>query len=99
MDIVIHDGSEVAGSAHIVLSDDLTAKIESFTVFPEYRGKKVGRSLMEKIESYLKEKSAKKSIIDSPKFIKGFYEKFGYVQEGLEFMVNEVPTIKMVKHY
>ena len=99
MDIVIHEGSQVAGSAHIVLLDNSTAKIESFIVLPEYRGKKIGRSLMEKIESYLKEKSVKKSIIDSPKFIKGFYEKFGYVQEGLEFMVNEVPTVKMVKHH
>ena len=99
MDIVIHEGSQVAGSARIIFIDDTTAKIKNFTVLPEYRGKNVGRALMGKIEDYLKEKSVKKSIIDSPKFIKGFYEKFGYVQEGLEFMVNEVPTVKMVKHH
>lgn len=99
MDIVIHVESQVAGSAHIVLLDDGTAKIESFIVLPEYRGKKIGRSLMEKIENYLREKKIKKNIIDSPKFIKGFYEKFGYVQEGPEFMVQDVPTVKMVKSH
>lgn len=99
MDIVIHEGSQVAGSAYIVLLDDRSAKIESFNVLSEYRGKNIGRSLMEKIESYFKEKQIKKSIIDSPKFIKGFYEKLGYVQEGLEFMVHDVPTVKLVKNY
>ena len=72
MDIVIHEGSQVAGSARIIFIDDTTAKIKNFTVLPEYRGKNVGRALMGKIEDYLKEKSVKKSIIDSPKFIKGF---------------------------
>lgn len=99
MDIVIHEGSQVAGSAHIVLLDDSTTKIESFMVLPEYRGKNIGRSLMEKIESYLKERQIKKSIIDSPKFIKGFYERFGYIQDGVEFMVKDVPTVKMIKNY
>lgn len=99
MDIVIHEGSQVAGSARVVLIDGSTAKIESFIVLPEYRGKKVGRSLMGKIENYLIEKQIKKGIIESPKFIKGFYEKLGYTQEGLEFVVNDVPTVKMVKNY
>lgn len=99
MDIVIHEGSQVAGSARVVLIDGSTAMIESFIVLPAYRGKKVGRSLMEKIENYLIEKQVKKCILESPKFIKGFYEKFGYVQEGLEFMVKDVPTVKLVKNY
>lgn len=99
MDIVIHEGSQVAGSVRIILLDENVAKIENFIVLPEYRGKKVGRSLMGKIENYLIEKQIEKSIIESPKFIKGFYEKFGYAQEGLEFIVNDVPTVKMVKNY
>lgn len=98
MDIVIHEGSQVAGSARVVMIDGRTAMIESFMVLPAYRGKKVGRSLMVKIENYLKEKQIKKSILESPKFIKGFYEKFGYVQDGLEFMVQDVPTVKLVKN-
>ncbi len=99
MNITIHEGSQVAGTAHVVLLAEDTAKIETFTVMPKYRGKNVGRSLMEKIEGYLNEKNIKKSILDSPKFIKGFYEKFGYKQEGSEFMVKDVPTVKMVKNY
>lgn len=99
MDIIIHEGSQVAGSARVILLDENIAKIESFTVLPEYRGKKIGRSLMEKIESYLKEKHVERSILESPKFIKGFYEKFGYVPEGGEFMVQDVPTVKLVKNY
>lgn len=97
MDITIYEGAQVAGTAHIILLDDSTATIESFRVLPEYRGKNVGRSLMEKIENYLKEKDVKKSTLISPKFTKGFYEKFGYKQEGEEFMVQDVPTVKMIK--
>lgn len=99
MDIIIHVGSQIAGTVHVILLDRDTAKIETFTVMPEHRGKNIGRSLMEKIEGYLKEKNVKKSTLDSPKFIKGFYEKFGYKQEGLEFMVQDVPTVKLVKNY
>ena len=80
MDIVIREGSQIAGTAHVILLDNNTAKIESFTVLPEH-GKQIGRSLMKKIDGYLKEKQIKNCTLDSPKFIKGFYEKFEYVQE------------------
>jgi len=99
MDITIYEGAQVAGTSRVILLDGSTAKIKNFIVFPEYRGKNVGRSLMEKIENYLRENKIKKSILDSPKFIKRFYERSGYIQEGLEFMVQDVPTVKMVKNY
>ena len=44
MDIVIREGSQIAGTAHVILLDNNTAKIESFTVLPEHRGNRlVGR--------------------------------------------------------
>src|SRR3990167_4237916 len=97
MDITIYEGAQVAGTSRVILLDGSTAKIKNFIVFPEYRGKNVGRSLMEKIENYLRENKIKKSILDSPKFIKGYYEKFGYKQEGGAFTIHDVPTVRMTK--
>ena len=72
MNITIHEGSQVAGTAHVVLLAEDTAKIETFTVMPKYRGKNVGRSLMEKIEGYLNEKNIKKAFLTPQNLLRGF---------------------------
>lgn len=84
-----HDGPE---TKYIVLTDrdfpvatcryytvgDSKAMIGRVVVLPEYRGKGLGRRVMEEAELWLKEMGFTGAIVESRDVAVGFYERLGY---------------------
>ncbi len=58
--------------------DETTAKIERVCVLEQYRGKKVGKELIQAAERWLEELGIRKILITSRDEAVGFYEKLGY---------------------
>jgi GNAT superfamily N-acetyltransferase len=74
------DGFPV-GTCRYKLLDSETGKIERVCVLEEYRGKEVGRLLIEAAERELKLRGAKRVVIYSRDAVTGFYERLGYTAD------------------
>ena len=78
--LILDDTLPIATSRlHII--DNETAKIERVCVLDQYRGKGVGRKLIDDTEDWLKELGIKKVIITSRDAAVGFYESLGYTPD------------------
>ncbi len=98
--IVVYDGDLPVGTTRIKLLENNTlAKIERLTVLSNYRGKHIGQMIMQTVDGFLKKISIKRAVLDSQKYVKGFYEKLGYKQEGEEFEEVGIPHVKMIKEF
>lgn len=73
------------------------AKIRQMTVAPEYQKQGIGRLLLENIERELKQRGVTSVELDARSTAIGFYEKLGYVGEGVEFIAVSIPHLRMVK--
>ena len=59
-------------------SDALSAVIGRVVVLPEYRGRGLGRRVMEEAESWLRELGYERAVIESRDVAVGFYRHLGY---------------------
>jgi|SRR3989344_5952017 len=73
------------------------AKIERMAVLREFRSQNIGGRMMEYALSYLKGKEIKEATLDAQEYVKKFYEKFGFKQEGETFTEVGIPHVKMSK--
>ena len=87
------DEHDTDGTRYIVLLDDgypiatcrfyeISTKeviLGRVVVLPEYRGKSIGRKVVEESEKWIKELGYDEIIIDSRVEVVSFYEKLGYV--------------------
>jgi predicted GNAT family N-acyltransferase len=73
------------------------AKVERMAVLKEFRGKGVGRQMIEAMHDYLKSKDVSDIKLDAQEGVKGFYEKMGYEQNGEVFVEVGLPHVQMVK--
>lgn len=67
-------------------------------VLKEYRGKNIGKILVEALENHLKEKGVKLLKLSAQVRVKGFYEKLGFTSIGEEYLDEYCPHIDMVKN-
>ncbi len=74
-----------------------TFKIERMAVLKRYRKKGVGKAIIKKIlKHYLNLNNMNKLILNSQIEAKGFYEKFGFVEVGKEFIEANIKHQKMI---
>lgn len=78
--VVLDNGFPIA-TCRLYEEDETTAKIERVVVLEEYRGKGIGKYLIEGAEEWIREKGYKKIIITSRDEAVGFYEKSGYIPD------------------
>ncbi len=72
-------------------------KLQRFCVLDAYRGKGVGRYLMEYIEDFYRRHDVTKIQLDAKFHIHRFYEKCGYTKASEIFMEAGMEHVKMVK--
>jgi len=77
--------------------EDGVWKIERVAVLKEYRAYGYGKRIMEDIERVLKEKGAKKYVLNAQIQVQGFYEKLGYTVVSDVFEEAGIPHVKMEK--
>lgn len=96
--IVVYDDKIPVGTTRIKLLENNTlAKIERLSVLAPYRGKHIGITIMKTVDDYLRKNNIKKVTLDAQAYVKGFYEKLGYEQEGEIFKEVGIPHAKMTK--
>ena len=79
-----YDGDIPVGMARLIGDGGMSFYIKDFAVLPEYQGQGVGRTLMNAMESWIKEQLqpgwAVSLELISSKGREAFYEKFGFEQ-------------------
>jgi len=96
--IVVYDDNIPVGTTRIKLLENNTlAKIERLSVLASYRGKHIGVTIMKAVDDYLRKTNIKIITLDAQAYVKGFYERLGYKQEGEVFKEVGIPHVKMIK--
>lgn len=70
-------------------------KLQRFAVLKRYRKTGVGRLMMESALKEVKAKGCKEVVLEAQLRARAFYEKFGFVAQGDEFMDAGIPHVKM----
>ncbi len=95
--IVVYEKLKPIGCGRMFIVGEGVLHIGRVAVLSEYRGKLVGKCIMQLCEDQARKLSASELELCSQLHAKGFYEKLGFEQEGDVFYEQEQPHIKMVK--
>ena len=76
--IVLTDDDFPVATCRLYPIDDTAAMIGRVVVLPEYRGKSLGRRVVEEAESWLRDLGFSRAAVESRDVAVGFYEKLGY---------------------
>jgi len=81
------------------LIDSLTqVMLGRIVTSPEVRGKGFGRLMMQRILLQLEERFGKIEMrMEAQCYATGFYHKFGFKEQGEEFLEDDIPHILMVR--
>ena len=71
------------------------AKIGRVAVSAEYRGKGIGEHLMQEVLMFARASGYEQAILDAQTHALPFYQRLGFVAEGLEFMEAGIPHYSM----
>lgn len=77
------ENGKVIGSMSVILWEGRLAELRDLFVKEEFRGKGIADALFEACLKYSKEKKARKIIALIFPYLFGFFEKRGFVREGL----------------
>lgn len=96
---VVYDTADdrPVGTARLRYEDDGSGKAERVAVLREYRGRGVGRLVMEHVESEARENGCPNVHLNAQTAVEGFYERLGYETVGEEFVEAGIPHVEMVK--
>ncbi len=88
---------KAVGTMRIRYLDDQTVKIERLAVLSTARGQGIGKKIMENALSFIGSKNIREVVIHSQEYIKSFYQKLGFIEEGEIFEEAGIPHVKMRK--
>ncbi|WP_036485888.1 GNAT family N-acetyltransferase [Myxosarcina sp. GI1] len=74
-----------------------TIKIERLAILPDARKQGIGTKLMLAALKLAKDSNYKKAVVHAQEYIKGLYERLGFVATGDSFTEAGIPHIKMIK--
>lgn len=85
------------GAGRINYPKKETAKIERMAVLEKARGQGIGGKILEAMLNFLADKNITEITLDAQCHAKGFYERFGFKQDGEIFDEVDIPHVKMRK--
>ena len=88
------DGTPAA-TARVFMTDEQTAKIGRLAVLKEYRGQHLGAELIKELKKRSKALGAKKIYVSAQVYAVPFYEKYGFMAYGNEYLDIHIPHIDM----
>jgi predicted GNAT family N-acyltransferase len=96
--VLLADGLHPAATGRFIAYQPDTAKMQRIAVRQLYRGKGVGRQLMEALEAWAKEEGFAFSLLDAQCQAESFYSKLGYETISTEtFLDAGIPHVRMRK--
>ena len=97
--LVAYDGEKAVATCRCFYeSDPKVWHIGRVAVLKEYRGKGLGKQVMEEAERRISLKGGKVCELSSQCRARGFYESCGYEAEGEIYLDEGCPHVKMAKH-
>ncbi|MFP3918313.1 GNAT family N-acetyltransferase [Lysinibacillus telephonicus] len=94
---IVKDGEQTIGAARLREYESKIGKVERVCVLKQYRGKKLGFLIMQKVEEYAKEHGFKKLKLNAQSYAIPFYEKLQFIVTSPEFMDAGIPHRSMEK--
>ncbi|KFZ42621.1 N-acetyltransferase [Anoxybacillus flavithermus] len=93
---VIYDDDQPIAAGRFRIIDDV-GKIERICVLPAYRGRGIGKRIMEAIEQYAKQHVTKVKL-NAQTHAEPFYKQLGYETVSDVFLDAGIPHVTMVKN-
>lgn len=94
---VVYTENTPIGAGRIRESDSGIGKVERVCILPEFRGKHLGKLIMQALEDHAASKGFDKIVLNAQSYAIPFYEKIGYVITSPEFMDADIPHRTMEK--
>ncbi|WP_210469582.1 GNAT family N-acetyltransferase [Sporosarcina sp. 6E9] len=94
---VVYTENTPIGAGRIRESDSGIGKVERVCILPEFRGKHLGKLIMQALEDHAASKEFEKIVLNAQSYAIPFYEKIGYVITSPEFMDADIPHRTMEK--
>lgn len=91
--LCLFEENKLIGYARVFLNES-PCIIGRLVVHPKYRGKALGKKLMQKSITAVPE--TKEIFISAQEHLKGFYESLGFSQSGKGYLEDGIPHIPMV---
>ncbi|KAH7815567.1 putative FR47-like protein [Monocercomonoides exilis] len=95
--IAFDDEEPVAAARIFPNKDGITYHIDRVSVLKPYRGKGVGRILLQNLEDQIRKLGRKRATLAAELTAVGFYEKLGYKIYGEQYYEYHLPVIDMEK--
>ncbi|MBQ2676545.1 MAG: GNAT family N-acetyltransferase [Clostridia bacterium] len=93
--LITYDGARPIATGRVIDLGNGEFKLGRIAVLKAYRGREVGKALVEEMIEYAMAQGAKKVLVDSQVQAKGFYAKVGFKEYGEEHMDCHVPHVYM----
>ncbi len=90
-------GNVMIATIFLTQDDEETARIKSVAILKEYRGKGLGKYLMEYVEDIARKRGYKRINLMGRVSVEGFYNKLNYKTISEPFDYHTIPHIDMVK--
>ena len=91
---IIFDGKNVVGAVRFVtVKPDI--KLERMAILKEFRTKNHGKDCISQSREYYQSKNYSKMFLDSIYFVRNFYKKCGFIEEGEIFQRVGIDHIRM----
>ena len=94
---VVYMNDSPIGAGRIRETTSGIGKVERVCILPEYRGKHLGKLIMQTLEDHAATKGFEKVILNAQSYAVPFYEKLGYIITSPEFMDADIPHRAMEK--
>ncbi|MBD0265925.1 MAG: GNAT family N-acetyltransferase [Tolypothrix sp. T3-bin4] len=95
--LIAYLDKQAVGTARIRYINDKTVKIERLAVLSTARGQGIGKKIMEEALLIIASKDIAEVVINAQEYVKAFYYKLGFAQEGEIFIEAGIPHVKMRK--
>lgn len=98
--LAIYDEGRVVGSGRLIRDIEPNAAIAGrIALLPEFRGKGLGRYIVDLLTEKAKSLGFEKVYIDSQKYAVPFYAKCGYIKTSVEHPDGHIPHIRMARTF
>lgn len=95
---VVYDGEQPIGAGRCRKVEN-ACKVERICVLPDYRNKRIGLAIMEKIEQVARERKRDGLKLNAQIHAERFYKRLGYITTSDEFLDAGIPHVAMKKTF
>lgn len=94
--VVVYDGEKPVATGRFRIVDE-GAKLERAAVLSAYRGKGIGKQVIQTLEQVARSQGIKKAIMHAQQHAQSFYEQLGYTATSKPFTTHNILHVKMEK--